>query len=47
MVKPRSIATADDMIRLWIHETFRVFYDRLIDNEDRDWFKSLVTTILN
>ena len=25
----------DQLIRLWIHETFRVFGDRLINNKDK------------
>ncbi|CAG9819075.1 unnamed protein product [Phaedon cochleariae] len=26
------------MLKLWIHECFRVFFDRLIDESDQDWF---------
>lgn len=30
------------MTKLWINESQRVFYDRLINNEDKKWFTSLI-----
>ncbi|XP_033109939.1 dynein heavy chain 3, axonemal-like isoform X2 [Anneissia japonica] len=32
----------DKLIRLWIHEVYRVFYDRLIDENDRQTFFGIV-----
>ena len=26
------------LLSLWVHETSRIFYDRLIDDRDKDWF---------
>jgi len=32
--------------RLWVNEAARVFYDRLIDDGDRTWFKNLACELL-
>ena len=34
------------MIRLWIHESSRVFHDRLINDIDREWFRNLIRELL-
>ena len=32
--------------RLFVHEVYRVFYDRLVDDEDRKWLFVLSKTIV-
>ena len=46
MVKPVSIGTEDLFGKLWVNEAFRVFYDRLINEDDRNWFKDLIVELL-
>merc|ERR1719230_1447367 len=38
MVKPMHVPNVEAFTRLWYHEMCRVFADRLISNEDKDWF---------
>lgn len=33
-----------NLLRLWCHECNRVFEDRLVNTEDRDWFQKLLRT---
>lgn len=38
LCKPSDSFTKGTLIRLWTHEALRVFGDRLIDDNDRNWF---------
>lgn len=42
MVPPKKLSEPDKLVRLWTHEIYRVFYDRLVDAKDRDQLLSLV-----
>jgi dynein heavy chain len=33
-------------VRLWMHENFRVFHDRLTDDQDRDWLLDLCKSVV-
>ncbi len=46
MVRSGIVRDADTATKLWIHEVSRVFHDRLINDEDRDWYKDLICELL-
>ena len=38
------LKTLPELVKLWYHESCRVFQDRLINDEDRNWFLNLLKT---
>ena len=43
----RSTQDQDTLSKLWLHESQRVFYDRLINFEDQQWFERLACELLS
>lgn len=46
LLKKQSLENKHTLIRLFVHEVFRVFYDRLVDDKDRAWLFELMHTIV-
>ena len=44
--KKDELNSANKVIRLWAHETCRVFGDRLINNEDRMWMLNMIKSCM-
>ena len=46
MIKLENIESKDYLVYLWIHETYRVFRDRLVDEKDRSKFNTMTHEIM-
>ena len=44
MHQPKAIDDINKLTKLWFHESCRVFQDRLINDQDRDWFATQLKT---
>lgn len=47
MTKPVCVPSAETFAKLWMHESLRVFHDRLINNEDKLWFTKMLAELSN
>lgn len=46
LIKKGSLESKRTMIRLFVHEVFRVYYDRLVDDDDQVWLYTLMSSIV-
>ncbi|KAF5270064.1 hypothetical protein FQA39_LY08476 [Lamprigera yunnana] len=46
MRAPETMSELEDLLLLWYHECCRVFQDRLINDQDRDWFDDVLRKII-
>ncbi|XP_062872057.1 dynein axonemal heavy chain 12 [Trichomycterus rosablanca] len=46
LLKKESLESKGTMIRLFVHEVLRVFYDRLVDDQDRAWLYRLMNELV-
>lgn len=42
MADVKKVTTKEQLARLWVHESQRIFADRLTNPEDHEWFRNLV-----
>jgi dynein heavy chain len=42
LASPRALASRDQLVRLWLHESCRVFHDRLTCDGDKTAFKNML-----
>jgi hypothetical protein len=46
MAAPSTCASKDALLRLWVHESCRLFHDRLICDDDKKYFKTMLAELV-
>ncbi|KAI9494709.1 dynein heavy chain [Zychaea mexicana] len=44
-IKPLETLTVEGLVRIWAHEALRLFQDRLVDEEERQWTDDMIDSI--
>lgn len=44
-IEPLPTLDLDGLVRLWAHEALRLFQDRLVRNDEREWTESAIDTV--
>lgn len=47
MLRKESAESKRTFAKIWVHEVMRVFYDRLIEEKDKEWLYEKLRTIVN
>lgn len=46
MASPKQCNSKQALVRLWLHESMRVFHDRLIDDHDKSHLRSILLELV-
>lgn len=46
LIEKEAVQSKHTMIRLFVHEVLRVFYDRLVNDHDRYWLFDLIKAVV-
>ncbi|XP_074055006.1 dynein axonemal heavy chain 12 isoform X7 [Macrotis lagotis] len=46
LIERDMVENKHTMVRLFVHEVLRVFYDRLVDDSDREWLFQLIRNVI-
>ena len=46
MARPIHMQNQESVVKMWIHETSKVFYDRLINQQDKDWLSDILLKMI-
>ncbi|CAF3110570.1 unnamed protein product [Rotaria sp. Silwood2] len=44
-IKPESVSDRDSLVRVFFHESMRVFHDRLINDDDKQYFHTMLSEL--
>ena len=45
MASAKQCNSKQALVRLWLHESLRVFYDRLVDDQDKSHLRSILLEV--